>query len=333
MSGTTGATGLTGGTGMSGTTGATGLTGGTGMSGNTGATGLTGGTGMSGNTGATGPSGVTNSVYQTVTQTAHGFTVGQVLTYTGTTYALLQANAIDPSIPAGIVSNVIDANDFTLLTNGYITGLSGLTPGFMFYVSDITPGALIISPPTAYTSATIPVLFADSTTSGFVNFSRDYAPVDFPNFQGYMSIQGPGLAAPLTLANPIMYAYDIQNSYIQLNLQNQSNLANASTDLIVTCDSGNDTTGYLDFGINGSGYSVSSWTINGATDGYIYTQSSNLAIGTATAGNNLVLFTGGTNLANERVIIADSGVTIPGKLSVNGTDTQTYSIAMAIVLG
>ena len=223
---------------------------------------------------------------------------------------MLEANSVDPNIPAGIVSSVIDTNNFNLLLGGYLSGLSGLTPGDMYYVSDTTAGALVTSPPTAYTSATIPVMIAITSTAGFVNFSRDLAPVDFPHFQGYVSIQGPGSGTPVTLANPIIYGYDTQNNYSQSNIQNLSSGANASSDWVATADTGTDTTNYIDLGINGSGYSSGSWTINGPTDGYLYTQSSNLAIGTAASGKNVVLFAGGTLSTNAVMTLSSSAITV-----------------------
>jgi len=59
-------------------------------------------------------------------------------------------------------------------------------------------------------------------------------------------------------------------------------------------------------GINGSGWSSAGWTINGAHDGYVYTQTGNFALGTA---NNRVLdfFTGGTLSSNRRLRLDGTG--------------------------
>ena len=88
---------------------------------------------------------------------------------------------------------------------------------------------------------------------------------------------------------------------MQNNIQNLSNNAAASSDWIATADTGTDSANFIDMGINSSAYSVGTWTINGALDGYLYTQSSNIAIGTATAAKDVVLFAGGTLAANERL--------------------------------
>ena len=96
------------------------------------------------------------------------------------------------------------------------------------------------------------------------------------------------------------------DSFSQAHFINRSATANASTDVVCTANDGSDSTRYIDMGINGSAYSVGTWTINGARDGYVYTQSDNLAIGTATAAKDLVIFTGGTLAANERARFNDN---------------------------
>ena len=73
-----------------------------------------------------------------ISQTSHGFSVGNVLYYNGSAYALAEANSVITAEVVGIVTNVIDVNDFALTTYGYITGLSGLTAGDVYFLSDIT---------------------------------------------------------------------------------------------------------------------------------------------------------------------------------------------------
>jgi len=81
--------------------------------------------------------------------------------------------------------------------------------------------------------------------------------------------------------------------------QNLSNGLFASTDYVVTNDVGSDNTHYLDMGINSSGYGDPSFTIAGASDGYLYVQDGNLTLGTSTAQKDLIFFTGGTLSTNE----------------------------------
>ena len=258
-----------------------------------------------------------------ITQASHGFSVGQVLYFNGTSYALLQANSLIPHLPIGMVSSIVDANNFILTMAGMVTGLSGLTSGAEYYVSDSVAGALTSTPPSGLSSSTIVVFIAMSTTSGIYIGMPDFAPVDNPNFQGDVTIVGTG--TPISLSGWKFNAFDTVNSYIQNNIQNQSTGTLASSDWIATADSGTDSTNYVDFGINNSGYSVGTWTINGALDGYFYAQSGNLAIGTATAGKNLVLFTGGTLAANARLTISDINITPNVPISIPASQGITLA--------
>jgi hypothetical protein len=89
------------------------------------------------------------------------------------------------------------------------------------------------------------------------------------------------------------------NSYSQVNHQNLSSGTSASSDYIATANNGTDTTNFVDFGINSSTYNLGTFTIAGAAEGYLYSQSTSLAIGTATVGAFTKFFQGGTLAANE----------------------------------
>lgn len=109
-----------------------------------------------------------------IAQTSHGFSVGNVLKRTSGSYALAQADSSADAEVAGIVSVVIDSNNFTLLTDGYITGLSGLTDATVYFLSDSSAGALSATEPTTTGHVSKPLLIADSATSGwFFNFRGD----------------------------------------------------------------------------------------------------------------------------------------------------------------
>src|SRR5574337_803908 len=113
-----------------------------------------------------GGSGSSNSTLNVV-QTAHGFSVGQAIYYTGTAWALAEANST-ATLAIGIVSTVADANDFTVMFEGFINTLSGLTAGNYYFVSDSTPGLVTSVEPTNINSYSNPILFALSTSSGIV---------------------------------------------------------------------------------------------------------------------------------------------------------------------
>jgi hypothetical protein len=112
-----------------------------------------------------------------------------------------------------------------------------------------------------------------------------------------LTINNGGTGTPLP--NSAASFYNDVNSYSQINYQNLNAGNSASTDLVLTADNGNDTTNFVDFGINSSTYNLGTFTITGANDGYLYSQSTNLAIGTAAAAKSVKFFQGGTLAANE----------------------------------
>ena len=101
-----------------------------------------------------------------------------------------------------------------------------------------------------------------------------------------------------------------QNGYSQFNLRNTNTGYNASGDLVITTDNGTDTTNYIDLGINNTGFSTTTWTVNGSLDGYLYSANTNFSVGVAFTNRYLSFFAGGTLAANEKMRITDTGVGI-----------------------
>lgn len=138
------------------------------------------------------------------------------------------------------------------------------------------------------------------------------------------------------LANSVASFFGNVDSYSQVNYQNLSAGNSASTDFVATADNGSDTTNYVDFGINSSTYNLGTFTIAGINDGYMYSQSTNLAIGVATVGKSVKFFQGGTLAANEVARFAPTtnnflvGTTSDGsgtsKLRVDGVIETTSGI-------
>jgi hypothetical protein len=91
----------------------------------------------------------------------------------------------------------------------------------------------------------------------------------------------------LSLANAYVQINASSNSFEQLVIINHYTGTNASADIVATNDTGDDTTGYIDVGINSSVYSTSSWVVNGANDGYVYVAGGGVAIGTDTDSKDI----------------------------------------------
>ena len=96
------------------------------------------------------------------------------------------------------------------------------------------------------------------------------------------------------------------NGYAQLNHQNINSGANASTDYVATMDTGGAGSGYIDMGINSSGFNgaANGQSLSYAGDGYVYVQAGstglgNLMLGTAGTTGNIFFTTGGQNVNNQ----------------------------------
>lgn len=105
-------------------------------------------------------------MFVTVNSPGHAFTTGQAVYFDGAAWQLAKSNS-ETTLGIGIVV-VVDTNTYKVYTTGQIVGLSGLTAGQYYFVSDATAGLLTATEPTATTSFSNPLLFAITTTSGIV---------------------------------------------------------------------------------------------------------------------------------------------------------------------
>lgn len=99
------------------------------------------------------------SLRQTLTKASHGFVVGNVLTVDGTG-AIVKVSNTTTDKRLGVVTAVADVNTFTVNLAGYVSGLSGLTPGSTYYATNT--GTLSTS------VSDMPVLIAATAATGYM---------------------------------------------------------------------------------------------------------------------------------------------------------------------
>ncbi|MFD2163497.1 tail fiber domain-containing protein [Paradesertivirga mongoliensis] len=140
-----------------------------------------------------------------------------------------------------------------------------------------------------------------------------------------------------------------RDQYIEMNIQNTSSGQDASADIVATADNGEDDFGYIDMGINSSGYRTGtqgSRILNGPNKAYLYAVGAEMYVGNAAADKPLIFFTNSGSQADEdakgseRMRITDDGEVLIGyttdqgdyKLQVNG-DIKIDDISYDQVLG
>lgn len=123
-------------------------------------------------TGTGGGTGSGEALVHAVSQTSHGFSIGDVVYFDGVSYLPALASADSTSEVLGVVSDVPDSNSFDLLMSGYISGLSGKEPGETYYLSATIAGDMSTSEPVTAGQISKPVFIAESESTGYVKDMR-----------------------------------------------------------------------------------------------------------------------------------------------------------------
>jgi len=117
-------------------------------------------------------------------------------------------------------------------------------------------------------------------------------------------------------ATPIFYTNG--NTYSQVVIKNANGGMNASSDLVLYNDVGNEVAGtgpFIDIGIESSTYSNSQYTMFGPNDAYVYTGGANILIG-SDSDKAIKFFANGTASTDQRMIINSTAV------AINSTSTS-----------
>lgn len=100
----------------------------------------------------------------------NAYSVGQFVRYQNSgSQPVLLAQA-DSSVNAEVAGMIvwIGSDEFQIQTSGYVGGLSGLTPGTVYFLHPTTPGALTAIEPTTPGQVSKPVLIAVTATTGIL---------------------------------------------------------------------------------------------------------------------------------------------------------------------
>lgn len=113
--------------------------------------------------------------------------------------------------------------------------------------------------------------------------------------------------AGVTSSVNVMAARGLINNNLIMSAQNYGSGIRSSSDVMAVSNNGNETSNNIRMGINASSY-IGSDVRSEANGAYLYSTANNFVIGNATAGKDLIFFTGGLSTANERVRITDNGI-------------------------
>ena len=115
-----------------------------------------------------GSTGNLENVTKRITQNSHGFTLMDVIGWSGGTYNKAIADGTYDGEVIGLVTNYVDVNTFDVTQSGYVTGLTGLTTNSTYFLSDDTDGLLTTDEPTLFGHISKSIIIATSTSSGWV---------------------------------------------------------------------------------------------------------------------------------------------------------------------
>jgi hypothetical protein len=149
--------------------------------------------------------------------------------------------------------------------------------------------------------------------------------------EGPISVVGAN-ATPGSFSSTLAQFTSNEPNYSQLYIQNQSNDANASTDIAAYNELGDGTYFFVDMGIASSNYNDGTYPIFQANDAYLYsygnaTTVSRLMIGTESPDANVVVFAGGVDPNNTALTISGNNQSATFANSVTVTNTVSANNA------
>jgi len=132
-----------------------------------------------------------------------------------------------------------------------------------------------------------------------------------------------------TVSYNLLAGYANLNNYLQLNIRNFSSGFTSSSDIVATANNGNESSNYIDMGINGSNFSDTGFTIYKANDAYLYNIGQDLNIGTGTNGKIIKFHTGGFSSGNTIMTIDSNGISVTGTIISSSSIKISYDSSTA----
>lgn len=217
--------------------------------------------------------------------------------------------------------NKLQVSGSARITNGLtVTGslqVSGSITGSLFGTASYAQNAATASNILGGKATHIPFFITDTTLatsslyqsgSGTVIINQDNATSANP--------EALYVWQPSTTSINVISGKGNLNNYLQLNIQNTNQGTNASSDVVATANNGDETSKYIDMGINSENFSGD---IGGVNDAYLYSTGRHLHIGNA-SNYPIQFFAGGVDTdANKKFELNTNGQhNMTGSLEISG---------------
>jgi len=217
-------------------------------------------------------------------------------------------NLTSPSEALHVSGNTLIEGAFSIFTSSGVNIISGNTSTDMLRITQVGSGNALVVEDSANPDST-PFLI-----NGLGNIAVGTTTFDGTNPEKF--VVAPSNQNAIVAKGPIA-------GFMQLNIQNTSSATNASSDVVATNNTGNDTVNYIDMGINSSTYIGGNIGI--ANDAYLYNIGRELYIGNATSTGttgNVNFFAG--NLATSTImkLTYDQKINIVSTPTLNNSNTE-----------
>jgi hypothetical protein len=262
----------------------------------------------------------------------------------GTVNRAFQANLITGNLTVSNTATIQTARISTLQSSGVFTATGNIVAASGTAATNFTTGAITV-PGGGGVSITGALwvqgqsTFQGNITAGNIELSGNInVPVGgtFSNTGTFYGNAGgigalyAGTTVYTALPTTVLQMTANVDTYAQVNFQNYSNGTNASTDLVLTADNGNDTDGYLNLGIDSSTFNSAGYPGFYPNDGYLIhhtaSGSGNLIIFSHEAGSAIKLHVGEYGAANVRATVTNSGF----RVNTSTASTSTSSGALIV---
>ena len=197
-------------------------------------------------------------------------------------------------------------------------------------------GLTAVFPSSTTTEGYIPVLSGGSYIDSIIHQTEGGILIGSDDEDTPLNPDKLGVYAGITSSYNLISAHGIIDNYLQVNIQNKSNGGFASTDFVATKNDGDETTGYVNLGINSSTYTATTY-VGGPNDSYLYSAANDFYIGNSSPNSEIIFFNGGLDAQNNaKVFIHNNGTVAintntnddvnPAGLRVFAPNTNTFNL-------